>query len=148
MKSFFALAGLIGVLAASAQTDNIQVRAVADRDKVAVGQSFRVAVVLDLPAPWHCNANPPSQPDFIPTTLTFDSNPAVTLGAVRYPAGELVKVSWSDTPVALYSGQTVLLVDAKLTGAGPVTLTGAVRYQACDDQVCYAPKTVPGATLR
>ena len=27
--------------------------------------------------------------------------------------------------------------------SGPVTIKGSVRYQACDDTICYLPKTVP-----
>jgi Thiol:disulfide interchange protein DsbD, N-terminal len=27
--------------------------------------------------------------------------------------------------------------------AGALRITGSLRYQACDDSVCYLPKTVP-----
>lgn len=132
-------------LVVSASAQDIQVRSFLSQDKLAPGQAFRIAVVLELPAPWHCNANPASTPDFIPTTLSFTANEAVTIGKITYPAGQTVKVSWADNPVALYAGKVTIFADAKRTGksAGPVTINGTVRYQACDDQVCYAPKTAP-----
>ena len=47
-----------------AQETGITVNAVLSRDKVAV--------VLDLPTPWHVNANPSSSPDFIRTKSQRD----------------------------------------------------------------------------
>jgi len=31
----------------------------------------------------------------------------------------------------------------KALSAGPVKLSGRLRYQACDDKVCYAPSRIP-----
>ena len=123
-----------------AQAEAIAVRGYLSRDKVATGQVFRVAVVLDLPAPWHVNANPASSPESIPTTLTFEPNPHATVGPVMYPRGKVSSVPWADEPVALYSGSTIILADVTVTG--PTTLVAVLKYQACDDKVCYAPKQV------
>jgi thiol:disulfide interchange protein DsbD len=145
VKRWLVLLGLLAFTPARAQDAGITVTGLLSHDKVAPGQAFRLAVVLNLPAPWHCNANPASQPEFIPTTVSFNATPSVTIGKITYPAGQVEKVSWSDTPVALYSGKVAIIAEGKLTGTGPVTITGTVKYQACDDQVCYAPKTVPVA---
>ena len=107
-----------------AQETGITVNAVMSRDKVAV--------ILDLPAPWHANANPASSPDFIPTTLTFAPNPNATFGKISYPTGQTVTVPWSDTPVSLYSGKTIIFADVTITA--DTTLTGTLKYQACDDR--------------
>ena len=128
-----------------AQETGITVNAFLARDKVAAGQPFRVAVVLNLPAPWHVNANPASADDYIPTTLTFAPNPVATFGKISYPPGHTATVPWADAPVSLYSGKTIIFAD--VTVSSNSTLTGALKYQACDDHVCYAPKTVP-ITLR
>ena len=128
-----------------AQGPDITVNAYLSHDKVSSGQPVRVAVVLDAPAPWHVNANPAAAPEFIPTTLTFDPNPAVTFGPIRYPSGQQANVPWAETPVRLYSGPTIIFADVTVTRA--TTLTGTLKYQACDDAVCYAPKSVP-VTLR
>ena len=114
---------------AFAQATGITVQAFSSRGKIAV--------VLDIPEPWHVNANPASSPDFIPTTVTFDSK---LVSKITYPAGKHVKVPWSDAPVNLYSGQTIIFAD--VTVASNITVTGTVRYQACNDKTCYAPKSV------
>lgn len=134
---------LAGQFRALAQDAGIAVRTAVSMDRVTPGQGFQIAVVVELPAPWHVNANPASQPEFIPTTLSFTSQPNIKVGRIVYPPGKVVKVSWSDAPVALYSERAVILVEATAQGAGEITLTGTLNYQACDDQVCYAPKSLP-----
>ena len=111
----------------------------AQEPEITVQASYsnnQIVIVLDIPAPWHVNAHVVSSPEFIPTTVTFDSK---LVGEITYPAGQTVSVPWSDMPVRLYSGKTIIFVNA----TGKTTLTGTLRYQACDDHVCYAPKTVP-----
>jgi thiol:disulfide interchange protein DsbD len=138
---------IFAVFAAAAYADNeVGVRTLLSVDKLQPGAAFRVAVVLDLAAPWHINANPPSLPDLIPTTLTFEPVKAVQFGAIVYPKGKTETVTWAEEPVALYTGHVVIFAEGNVADnapLGPLTLKGTLRYQACDDQVCYAPKTVP-----
>ena len=109
-----------------AQSTSITVNAFLSQDKATAGQPVRATVVLDLPAPWHVNANPASSLEFIPTTLTFEPNPTAAFGKIIYPPGKSVTVPWNDTPVSLYSGKTIFTVD--VTVSGPTTLTGVLRY--------------------
>lgn len=128
-------------LAGAASAAQITVTARAVPAAPTIGQTFQVEVDLHLPEPWHANANPASAPELVATELTFDANPAAIIGAVRYPKGKETKVSWNDTPVALYAGTVTFTASAKLTA--PTTIHGTLRYQACDDHLCYAPKNVP-----
>jgi thioredoxin:protein disulfide reductase len=133
-------------LAATPVENEINVTATLSADKLAAGAKFRVAVTVDLPDPWHIQANPVSFPELIPTVLTMESTDAIQFGPVTYPTGKPEKVSWAEQPVALYAGKAVIVVDGTVENAaplGPITLRGSLRYQACDNQVCYAPKTVP-----
>jgi len=133
-------------LAATPADNQITVRAALSADKLAPGAAFRVAVTVELADPWHINANPPSLPELIPTTLKMESTDAIQFGDVTYPAGKQETVSWADQPVMLYAGKIVITVAGNVSAKaplGPVTLKGTFRYQACDDRVCYAPKNVP-----
>jgi thiol:disulfide interchange protein DsbD len=146
LVALLALAPLgAGPTAAPAENE-ITVTAALSADKLSPGTPFRVAVTVDLPDPWHIQANPAALPELIPTVLTLESNNLVQFGAVTYPTGKPETVSWADRPVALYAGKVVIVADGKVgknAPLGPVILRGSLRYQACDNQVCYAPKTVP-----
>jgi thiol:disulfide interchange protein DsbD len=46
----------------------------------------------------------------------------------------------------VYDGRTIFYVPVKITAdakEGPLKLSGTIRYQVCDDKVCFPPKTTP-----
>lgn len=135
-------AGLLVAASAHAQMDDgVQVNALLSHDRLAPGQNFRIAVVVDLAAPWHINANPAGE-GLVPTEVKWDGD----ITGITYPPGQQTKVEWADAPVPLYEGRVVIFADGRLSAGatrGPFKLTGTLRYQACDDKTCLAPKTVP-----
>jgi len=141
----------VSVSFAHAQTGpNLSVTNYLSHDKLLPGAVFRVAVVLDVPAPWHVNANPAGDAFLIPTTLTWQPPGNVTIARVTYPLGKTIKVEWSDKPIGLYAGRVTIFTEARLspdTPPGPLSIPGQLRYQACDDQTCLPPATLP-VTLR
>src|SRR6266404_1507789 len=123
-----------------------KVASVLSVDKLAPDASFRVAVVIDVADHWHINANPANAEGLIPTTLTLPSIAPIVIDGIVYPKGATTKVSWSDEPVALYTGHAIIFAEGHVSGdakPGPVKLEGSLRYQACNDQVCIAPKSIP-----
>ncbi len=149
-SSLIALALLLTSPALEAQTGGPQgeakVAAVLSVDKLAPDAPFRVAVVIDVSEHWHINANPANAEGLIPTTLTLPSTASVVIDRITYPKGATTKVSWSDEPVALYTGHTIIFGEGHVNATaqpGPVKIEGSLRYQACNDQVCIAPKTIP-----
>jgi thiol:disulfide interchange protein DsbD len=120
--------------------------AVLSVDKLTPGSRFRIAVVMDVAAHWHVNANPVTAEGLIPTTIAFQPPPSIVIDRIVYPPGKRTKVGWNDEPVALYSGRAVLFVDGHVradAGPGPLKLEGVLGYQACNDSVCIAPKNLP-----
>lgn len=141
---------LAAPLLALAQTpkgaSEVRARALLSLDKLAPGTKFQIAVVLDLAQGWHVNVNPARPAEMIPTTVTWQAPATVVIENTRYPKGTETKVEWSDQPVALYTGQTVILVEARVRDdapTGPLAVAGSLRYQACNDQVCLPPATIP-----
>jgi thioredoxin:protein disulfide reductase len=140
------LTPLLGEAQMGAPQGEAKVAAVLSVDKLAPDTPFRVAVVIDVAEHWHINANPANAEGLIPTTLTLPSTASVVIDRVVYPKGATTKVSWSDEPVSLYTGHTIIFAEGHVNAAaqpGPVKIEGTLRYQACNDQVCIAPKTVP-----
>ena len=142
MKLRTLLAGLLLTTSAHAEMDDgVRIEALLSHDRLAPGQSFRVAVVLDLAAPWHVNANPAAE-GLVPTEVKWDGN----ITGITYSPGTQLKVEWADGPVSLYEGRVTILAEGRVRDdapRGPLKLTGTLRYQACDNKVCLAPKTVP-----
>ena len=126
--------------------DQVRAEVLLSVDKLAPGTSFRLAVVINVAAPWHVNANPVSAEGLIPTTLTVQAPVSVVIDRIVYPIGKKTTVSWADQPVALYTGRAIILVEAHVrpdATPAPLTLEANLRHQACNDKICVAPVTIP-----
>ena len=137
---------LIGLAQSATSGDEARASVYLSVDKLTPGSSFRVAVVVELAEHWHVNANPVSMNDLIPTTLTLQSIPSIIIDRIVYPRGVRTRVGWADKPVALYTGRVVIFAEGRVgvdAQPGPLKLAGSLRFQACDNQVCRAPKVIP-----
>ena len=117
------------------------------RVRVAAGATVEIPVRLDIRSGWHVNANPPAAEEMIPTTIEVAPAPGLTPGRTRYPAGERRKLSFADEELLVYDGAatTIRVPVAIASGVapGPHTLAGTLRYQACNDELCLAPVSIP-----
>jgi len=76
--------------------------------------------------------------------LTWSTS-ALEAAEVVYPKPELEKYSFSDKPLSVYTGSFELRSRFKVPATaapGQLVLAGKLRYQACNDRMCLAPKTV------
>jgi thiol:disulfide interchange protein DsbD len=104
-----------------------------------VGDAVEAEITID--DGWHINADQPRQDFLIPTALTVEAPDGVTLGDVAYPEPVEMVLSFSDEPLLLYEGVLKLRVPIESgPAAGP--FTAALRYQACNDTTCLAPRTL------
>jgi thiol:disulfide interchange protein DsbD len=111
---------------------------------VKKGGTVDVKVTATLNQGFHLNSHTPSEDYLIPLTLKWEG-PLEEVEVV-YPKPELQKYSFEEKPLSVLTGMFPLVTKFKApAGAapGPVTLNGKVRYQACNDHSCFAPKTVP-----
>jgi len=121
-------------------------RADAAKVTAAAGTTTEIAVALEVLPGWHVNANPPASEEMIPTTVELVSAPGLVAGHARYPAGRKRKLSFADEELLVYDGSVTALVPlviARDAAPGPHTLGGRLRFQACNDQLCLPPVTVP-----
>jgi thiol:disulfide interchange protein DsbD len=99
-----------------------------------------------IAAGWHAYSNPPTLDYNIPTRVTIHGGAGLTAAAPVYPAGRPVKFATDDKPISVYDGtiEVVVPVTAAATAAsGRQALKGSVEYQACNDQTCLMPASVP-----
>jgi thioredoxin:protein disulfide reductase len=114
--------------------------------EVAAGAAARAKVTITIVAGWHANANPPSLDYMIPTDVSIAGAPDLAVGRPSYPPGKKVKLSFEETELSVYDGSAIVEVPitAKPEAVGGArTLKGRVRFQACNDEVCLAPATIP-----
>lgn len=115
----------------------------------AAAPGARVSLALDVAPRPGMHVYAPQQKDYIPISLTLQPAPAVKAAAPRFPPPETVRIEALDETQQVYSRpfrivQEVTLPAGARGGAG-VTIKGTLRYQACDNTICYTPVSVPVA---
>jgi DsbC/DsbD-like thiol-disulfide interchange protein len=133
------------------QTANAQpkpagaVRFSAEKTQIKAGDSGEAVLKLKIQQPFHVNANPPSENNLIPTTIEFESKNGLTFEKPNYPPGEAKKFQFSEKPLAVYEGEVEIKLPVKAdakAAKGEQTVNGKLRFQACDEEVCYRPETI------
>jgi DsbC/DsbD-like thiol-disulfide interchange protein len=88
----------------------------------------------------------PGQPGYIGIALTLDADaPVKVSGKPKYPAPRKFFMPVLNETQLVYSTPFRLTQDVTIprtVSPGPLTITGTLRYQACDDTICYKPVTV------
>lgn len=111
-------------------------------EPVPRGRTFEIAVVGQIQAGFHVNANQVLEDYLIPTTLAAELPAGWKVLETRYPPGKQMKFEFADKPLNVYEGtftarlKLAVPADAAL---GAVKLPLTLRYQACNDTVCLPP---------
>lgn len=138
------LSGGIGSHVAAQTPPHINVSASVSSNKVNRGRAVRATVMMDIPRGYHVNSNRPLEKFLIPTTLKVDAPDGIRTGPIAYPRAVVRKFKFSKNNVSVYEGRatmrlTLTIPPGTSTGSKEVKLN--VRYQSCNDEVCFPPQT-------
>ena len=108
----------------------------------AVVQLF-VDVIPDL----NVHVYAPGAKDYLPIALEIAPVPGVTVGKLAYPKAQDLYFEPLNEHVPVFSApfrlvQSVTIGRAAKPGQS-IVVTGALKYQACDDKVCFNPVDAP-----
>lgn len=115
------------------------------------GRDAAVSLFVDITPKPAMHVYAPGEKDVIPVSLTLAPHDAVVVRRPpvlptpeRYhfaPLG-LTQLVFS-RPFRITQPITLASTAAGSRADAPLVITGTLRYQACDDKLCYAPVTVP-----
>jgi len=138
-----------GPSATRIETQHLTATAWASDEEVRGGN--RIALVVDLELPEKMHVYAPSVEGYIPIDWQAEDVEGLDYFAVEYPEAQMLRLDAINETVPVYEGSLRLIRDvrlgqpddlAHLVENGRVTLRGKLRYQACDDKVCYLPQTI------
>jgi hypothetical protein len=113
--------------------------------KAQKGSAATIVVRAMLPPGFHANSNTPTDAYLIPLTLKWTNGP-LEAGEIAYPKATMEKYSFSDKPLSVVTGEFAIATKFKVpanAANGPAAQNGTIKYQACNDRMCFAPKTLP-----
>jgi hypothetical protein len=119
----------------------------------AVSADKPFALIVDaVPAP-RIHVYAPGVTGYRPIALAIEAQDGLTSRGPQYPASEDYYYEPLKEHVRVYQKPFQLVQEfraspelvrrAARTGAGRVSVKGTLTYQACDDRICFPPRTIP-----
>jgi cytochrome c biogenesis protein CcdA/thiol-disulfide isomerase/thioredoxin len=138
------LALLVVATSALAQLRRIpaEITPLVESDGVRAGSTIRAALKVALPDGYHVQSNKPRDPTLIATELNVEATAGVQVEEVVFPEAEDFKQEGLPEPLLVFEREFVIGLRLNLPAGlptGPLTIPARLRYQACDDKMCYAP---------
>jgi len=132
--------------AALAQQQYVTVAPV-DVAAVAPGKTATLKIDCRVNQGFHINSNKPNSELLIPTELKFSLPTELMIAGVTYPAGQQITFPFMpNEPLSVYSGDFEVAANvraARNAHPGTFRVHAQLKYQACNDRQCFAPKTLP-----
>ena len=132
------------------ETDHLTVTAWASDQSLRGGNRFALALDIDLKDKMHVYA--PSVEGYIPVAWLMEEVAGLTNYEAEYPESHDLHLPAIDETVPVYEGKFRVVRDLMvaqdkeighlLDDEGNLLVKGKLRYQACDDKVCFIPATV------
>ena len=139
-----AVVALLITSTAYAQPPRAQVAPISETDTIAAGSETRLALTVSLPPALHVQSDQPRDPSLIPTVLTVEAPEGVRVSNLIYPHPEDFLLEGEKVPLLVFDNEFVvgatITVDESVA-VGDLTIPGRFRYQACDDKMCFQPRT-------
>jgi DsbC/DsbD-like thiol-disulfide interchange protein len=107
------------------------------------GRPVKGTITMDIPAGYHVNSNHPLEQFLVATKLTVDAPQGMRMGPIVYPRAVLRTFKFSKSQVSVYEGRAVMRFSMSVpanAATGSVELRAHLRYQSCNDSLCFPPK--------
>jgi peroxiredoxin len=134
-----------------ASTMHVDVTTYPSSTELAPGNRFALVMTVEPQEGMHVYA--PGADDYQVIGLDIDPLPYIDVLPARYPESTSYYFEPFDENVPVYEAPFTLVQEVVLKGdlesqgmvrgMDTVTITGRLRYQACDDRICYIPAEIP-----
>ena len=132
----------------AAQSNAVGINGFFSVDPAQQGSTFQAAIVLDIPDGLHVNSNRPLGKYAIPTSVKVSAPKGLKITPVSYPAGRVRTFRFGEGApeerLAVYEGRAIVRFNVVVPAdyeQGVAHVRASVRFQSCNDEVCFPPAT-------
>lgn len=123
-----------------------RVEVVQAQDGYPAPGEYPIGFSIHITGPWYIHGTHAGESGLFPTNLNINDGSHIQVKGITFPPAQEKTFSFSEEPVAVYSGD--LLVRATLVITADATvgihqISGAFSSQACSENSCLPPETVP-----
>lgn len=133
-----------GLSAFSQETDHLSIKTFTNKEIFSNKDTISIALKLNIKEKFHINSYQVDDPTLIKTTIDFEKGDFNVINTY-FPSDKLLKFEFSESKIRVYEGENIIgfkLVPVKTLQDSEYPIKIKFNYQACDNAVCYPPKTV------
>jgi peroxiredoxin len=133
------------------ETDHLEITSYVSDEVVAPGSLF--SIVFDVTPNAGIHVYAPGAQDYKIINFRIDPNPILATRPLQYPQSEIYHFKPLDERVPVFQKPFRLVqkiavntspeARATLKGVDTFTIAGSLEYQACDDRLCFSPRSIP-----
>jgi thiol:disulfide interchange protein DsbD len=123
----------------------VQVEVLHSRDKYPAEGTYPILFRMEISKPWYIHGTKSEGEGLIPTLLSFQKSPGLTIEEVKFPDPEKKKFPYTSKPIEIYSGTILVRGTLSVGGtlpSGNQVIKGELSYQACSLTLCLPPENV------
>lgn len=129
------------VLSAVARVEMVQFQ-----DGYIAPGEYPIGFSIHITGPWYIHGTHAGESGLFPTNLKINDGSHIQVKGITFPPAQEKTFSFSEDPVAVYSGnllvRATLIITADAT-VGIHQISGAFSSQACSENSCLPPETLP-----
>jgi len=144
----------MGARSAAEPTTTKHLTVVTSAPADAVAPGARVSLVVEITPKPNMHVYAPGQKDFIPVSLRLAATDGLRAEAAQFPVAEKLDLKDLGETHLVYSKPFRIVQDVTIaksrtplnhsgTRGASLAVKGTLKYQACDNTICYAPVNVP-----
>lgn len=125
-------------------SDYVQFSSFTNKEKYSSSDTVKIALEISVKDGYHINSYEVNDPTLIETSVTSSSDKFKILN-IFFPEYEKLKFEFTETEINVYEGNIsvgISFLPSSDIENGAYELPVTLKYQACDDRVCYAPKSL------
>ncbi|MCX6164549.1 MAG: protein-disulfide reductase DsbD family protein, partial [Ignavibacteriae bacterium] len=133
-----------GFSAFSQESDHLSIKSFTNKEIYSDKDTLSIALKLNIKDKFHINSYLVDDPTLIKTTIDFEKGD-FSLINTYFPTDKLLKFEFSESKIRVYESENYIglkLIPVKTLQDGEYPINIKFNYQACDNAVCYPPKTV------
>jgi len=124
-------------------SDYITLSSLVNKEKYSVSDTIKAGLTISVKEGYHINSFEVNDPNLIKTSITSLADKFSLLN-IYFPMDKKLKFDFSETELSVYEGEIIVgltFLASKDIQNGKYDIPVKINYQACDDKVCYPPKS-------
>jgi thiol:disulfide interchange protein DsbD len=130
--------------AISQNSEYLSLKTYTDKQTYSGKDTIKIALQISIKDHYHINSYEVNDPSLIQTSVAVDSKEFKLLNSF-FPEHKKLKFEFTENEINVYEGEIyagLSLIASTPLDNGMYELPVSFSYQACDDKVCYPPKTI------